>query len=560
MKQIFWFVFLALAFDLRANETALQKSMMNSLDFIEESFSTLYAPAQWKHDHFGWSLQAEVEKAKEKVLSNPQMDVKSFHKVVNELVLSPKDYHVSASFYSTEMATLPLLIRSAEGRFFIAYINRNELSEESFPFNVGDEVVAFDGKNVEVLIQQIILDQGQGTPETDRSLAEMTLTKRRGRLSMSVPQGPVTLSIKAKDQELVVDHQLIWNYEPEKFGYDSINANIKPKNVSSKKEKVNLKKYSFLNPIAKTWMTNANNENLWTIGGKKSFIPELGTKIWEASEDNQFYAYIFKNEEGKLIGYVRIASYSVEDEMKAVSDFAKVISHMEKVTDSLVIDQINNPGGSVFYLYTLVSMLTNTAIATPKHHMAITQTDVAEALKYLPEIEALKTDEDVKKWIGEDAASGFPMNMSFIRFVRSFYQFILNEWNAGRRLTNPYFIWGVDKINPSQVTQYTKPILLLVNELDFSGGDFFPAILQDAKRVKILGTRTAGAGGYVLSQTFPNYLGIEDFSITGSLAKRVNNSPIENLGVTPDIQYQLTVKDFEDNFSQYTEKILESIE
>ena len=44
-------------------------------------------------------------------------------------------------------------------------------------------------------------------------------------------------------------------------------------------------------------------------------------------------------------------------------------------------------------------------------------------------------------------------------------------------------------------------------------------------------------------------------SMTGSIALRVNNKPIENLGVTPDIIYPISATDLENNYKNYVQKI-----
>ncbi|MFZ3231509.1 MAG: hypothetical protein WA160_14980 [Pseudobdellovibrio sp.] len=65
----------------------------------------------------------------------------------------------------------------------------------------------------------------------------------------------------------------------------------------------------------------------------------------------------------------------------------------------------------------------------------------------------------------------------------------------------------------------------------------------------------AGAGGYVNDIAIQNNVGISSFRYTESIAERVNKNPIENLGVTPDIEYEMTESDFTNNFARYVQLI-----
>jgi C-terminal processing protease CtpA/Prc len=243
-----------------------------------------------------------------------------------------------------------------------------------------------------------------------------------------------------------------------------------------------------------------------------------------------------------------------DDEVK---DFLSIVKRMEESTDAMVIDQVNNPGGSVFYLYSLVAMLTDKPMLTPKHRMIITQADVAGALETLKGLEKVANEEEAKKVLGA-TLGGYPVSYQLSQFFKEYMQFIVEQWNQGVHLSSPFYL-GLDKIMPHPEGSYTKPILVLINEFDFSGGDFFPAILQDNHRATLLGVRTAGAGGYVNGVEFPNLLGVAGFSFTGSIAERVDLNPIENLGVTPDVKYPLTAEDMKNGFASYKKKILEQL-
>jgi hypothetical protein len=146
---------------------------------------------------------------------------------------------------------------------------------------------------------------------------------------------------------------------------------------------------------------------------------------------------------------------------------------------------------------------------------------------------------------------GYPITKPFFLHMKSYFQFVIEEWQAQKILTDPYFLYGVDYIQPHPLYRYTKKLIVLTNELDFSGADFFPAILQDSERALIVGTKTAGAGGYVLSNSDRNGLGILQYSYTGSHALRANGEPLEDKGITPDIAYEILPEDLRTDFAFY---------
>lgn len=555
MKKFFMSLILAFSVSVQAKEAPLEPTaktkFQQELEYIGSFFDSAYAPKGWKESHLGWNLSLELSMAKAKLAS--AQTISEARKAVVDFIMSTADYHVGFSFYLTEMSSLPFQVKTVEGKTLIVYIDRTKLSEDNFPFAVGDEVLTFDQVPVAQILGELMKVEGANVPETDLALADLTLTRRRAsRGYFQVPQGPVTLAIKRAEDDSVASIQLMWDYTPEKL------ANHRNQFFGKDTSKFYSRK--MVSQRAMAFATDAEgNQNNYNLGMKKSFMPDFGERIWEAPADNHFDAYIFKNEQGQLIGVVRVAAYylmsdSDADYVKAAKDFATVIAHLQKHTQALIIDQHNNPGGSVFYLYALASTLSDQALYVPKHHIGVTAADAKECLAEIEAIKAIKSDEDADKHYGDDF-HGLPKTYQIAIGIRDYCQFVLKEFNSGKTFTEATYLWGVDRINPAK-NPYTKPIVILVNQLDFSGGDFFPAILQDNKRVTVIGTRTAGAGGYVLEAQFPNTLGLESIGFTGSLAERVDLNPIENLGVTPDVVLPITVEDVRGGYKKYQGEIL----
>jgi hypothetical protein len=533
----------------------LSADVVNVLYSMKSVYSSEYAPAAWKKQYAGYDLNTEFGNAIKAVQANPKLTTNDARTIFKNFIYAMKDYHTSISFVSTETATLPLSIRGAGNRYFIVSINRTILTTAAFTFSVGDELVSVAGQPIATAVSNLEAEIPANVPETDKALAEYRFFSRTGARGLNVPSGPVTLGIRRKGETAVSFTQMIWTYTPE-----LITPRTSTFSLQSMIAALGSKAPSVFHPMMSVKLADndPSTASPYDIGARTSYIPALGTKTWESPSNVEFDAYIFKTAEGKSVGYVRIPQYESTDYGKAVSDFATIIQKFQSSTDSMIIDQIDNPGGSVFYLYALASMLTDQPLTTPRHRMAITQTDVNDALTSIQTLSAVKNDADAQKAVSPNDLNGYPSSYEFVQFTLSYAKFIVSEWNAGRHLTTPYWIGGVDHINPNPI-HYSKPILLLINHLDFSGGDFFPSIMQDNKRVTVFGSRTAGAGGYVNDVAFPNNVGIAGFRVTESIAERVSGNPIENLGVTPDVAYELTPDDFMGGYAPYVKAILDAL-
>jgi hypothetical protein len=537
----------------RMTQAQLTQTMLQNLDFIQSAFAAQYGPGQWKESHNGWDLDAQIAAAKQKVQSTPNITIAQYHDVLRQFFNSMKDFHVSVQFASTEASSLPFTISGAGGHYFITSINTDRLSPASFPFHVGDELISFGGKPIAQVVAQLQARLGGNTDLTDRALAEMYLTSRSGAGFGDVTNGPVNVSVKPKGSDQVVTRQLTWDYSPElvsnpvrqPFGIQSV-----PSTPTSAPAIP-----SMLSPMAAQTSGPDAAANPFGLGNKQSFVPPLGDVVWKSDDDAIFYAYMFKTPGGHTSGYVRIPSYETDDADAAVAEFAALMKLFQDKADGLVIDQVDNPGGSVPYLYALASMLAKDPLTTPPHHVAITQDDVTQAAQLVALAPRVTSDAIAQQALGGGVGrtlDGYPITRDPVWLnMLDYSRFVIAQWNQGKTLTDPVHIEGVNAINPSNVAAFTKPILLLINELDFSGGDFFPAIMQDNKRATLFGTRTAGAGGFVRQVTYPNQVGIAQFTMTGSIAVRADHQPIENLGVTAEVQYSPSAADLQDGFQEY---------
>lgn len=572
MKTLKKFLFMVLVVFTPAMALAenTKEKMMNDLDIIKSTFEVKYAPKEWKKIFNNWELEEQINLAKVKIAETDNITVKDFQRILHQFFSSTKDYHVGVQFYSTEMAMLPFRVHSTHGKYYVAWVDRFV----STPINKGDEIVSFDGRPIHEVVTELKIEEF-GYPETptDQGLAEAFLTERIGFAGHIVPQGPVSFTVKHRGQKKLKTYRMNWFYYPEEITspMTSESYTCMAKGFSQRLQKKQpLGEHPFFYKNMSTYLYDSfktvakkrhlqhvksghdvDDEDDGFICSEHGFLPNLGKIIWEAPENYDFRAYMYENN-GQRIGYIRISDYN--GRKSRAREFAEIISVFEQNADALVVDQLNNPGGNLFFMYALASMLSDQPLIVPKQRMTITQEDVYFAFENIEELEEIQSDQDAVKVLGTSFA-GYPVDYDLAKSMLNYSRFIIDEWNDGRSFTQAYYFYGIDYLKPHIKGHFSKPILFLVNSLDFSCADFMPAILQDNKRATIMGMRTAGAGGYVLDHSFPNLFGVAGFSFTGSIAERLDNNPIENLGVIPDITYEMTEKDLQENYEDFVKAI-----
>lgn len=556
----------------------MKKVAIQDLSHYASLYKTMYAPYTWKQQYRGLDMDKVLAERVKEIQESKDLTKQQLWKIIKKFFLATQDYHVSVRFDSSESATLPLTIRSAQGRYFIVYVDREKLPQSTFPYDVGTEVLAINNVPVEDVVQSIYKETKKGVKETDLALAEIFLTRRRASMAMTVPQGAAIFTLQKSDNDRPVRHQLTWEYTPDHLEDDLVTSDYQSFSIHSLATHLKRPHHKFLiSPDMQEHLDHNNSQpniNPHGIGTNESFVPRLGKIIWQAPsrkmvevsyagltskvEEPNFDAYIYENAEGKRIGVLRIPSYYAPFMAilsgLASQKFKETIKLFEFMTDAMVIDQVNNPGGSLLYIYSLVSYLSPDSMYIPRQREAISQDSVIESLFYKEFLPTIKNNEEATKAMGSHI-HGYPVDYQLIQSFLYHNNYTLSEWKKGHHLTTSHYFIGIDRVNPDKEANYTKPILILVNELDFSGGDYFPTIMQDNKRATIMGTRTSGAGGYVLAHTENNIYGLKLFSMTGSIGRRIDNNPIEDLGVTPDISYKLTINDLRNGYGDYKKAI-----
>jgi len=551
-NRFFLALFLCVSVCCEAVSVKTREKMIDYLDGIVQVFDDKYAPAEFKKAQFDWTMEEALAEAKSSVIKDPDLDLKQFQRILAKLLGTTRDAHVSVSFFSTEAASLPFAVKSVDERYYVSAIEPSIRGV----LNVGDEILSWDGRPVASIIQEFINDFGGGDSETNLASAENALTFREGASGELVPSGEVLIEISSKNGSVFIP--LTWEYTPELITVPEHLARSAVACELKSSEKIYFSLIRNQKMILGRYAEyKAPIDSIHKLSGyRDSRIPNLGSIIWKTSSSNTFHAYIFKDSLGRKIGFLRIPIYMPEE--NSIKEYRKIIAQMQAQTEALIIDQMDNPGGYVIYCFSILASLTSHPLKLYQERLALTQSEVALAYQEIAKNSKFDLSNILLKKQLEDEFFGFSPDEAIPAFL-NYYGTIINEWEQGHIFTRPMYPLGLKELPSHRACRYTKPILFLVNENSGSCGDLAPAILQDNGRARIMGRKTAGAGGRVESYGFPNSLGIRNINYTSSIAYRPDMQTLENFGVTPDVIYEKNVEDIILNNERFAEAILSEV-
>src|SRR5438128_11660081 len=143
--------------------------------YLASMYSTYYAPIDWKKQLFNFDVLAIKPWLDRVAATTTDLD---FYEVCVAYVASLNDTHDQFSLPSDFAARLPITVDVYDGKVLIETINRTQLPQATFPFEIGDEIVSLDGKPVEQYLSDFAKYAAWENPISTRRLAATRMISR----------------------------------------------------------------------------------------------------------------------------------------------------------------------------------------------------------------------------------------------------------------------------------------------------------------------------------------------------------------------------------------------
>ncbi len=506
---------------------------ITDFQYLSGLYAKRYGPYEWKRDQVGFDLLNlspwldRVRKTKSDL---------DFYDLATEYVSSLNDAHDGYLIPSNFTARLNFGVDLYDGKILVEAIGRTRLPAGEFPFLIGYELVSIDGQDAQKLADGLMRYEIAANNRSTRRFAVNLLTVRPQQLIASAPSVPEisTVVFKRPDGKLE-SYRIPWTRTG--LPLTNIGQFTTPKSVVGKHDETSdgdVPAPAYPDVLRRLLNCRLPDHGIIGFGSQTPVFlgsllsPTFVIRQGRSSAD-PFFSGTF-NAAGYKVGYIRIPTFAPANTTAAINIFATEIVFMQANTDGLVIDVMRNGGGDGAYTNVLLSLLMPTTWRAIPFAVRSTSDWVVSCSSSL---ESTKAAGDT-----ETAALLKPVCDELIAANKE-----------GRLLTKPLPLDDVTIDREPLLDSkgnffgYSKPLMVLADELSASAAEIFAATIQDNARGPIFGWRTMGAGGNVESWEAGSYSQATT-SVTESLMIRKANvtgteylaAPyVENIGVRPDI-------------------------
>jgi len=501
-------------------------------DFAQmaDAVRNLYGPLEYKERLHGFSFEQWVTEIDGR-LALAKNDAAVFS-LFSEFLSKFEDGHVGIRypFGSGEAYgfSAGIFIVPVEDKAIVAQVRDDRADTR---IKVGDEITLVDGKPVFDYLPIIKKYSAVGNDKSELHFIYKVFSRSFFEIEMLPKKNTVDIVLRKPDGTELTE-ELTWNVSRNPGTEDFV------RNVGD-----------FTYPGA-TEMKAAAEGSLMQMGAERPFFatPEVEATYnlievkpsqkyrskYELESDDKpgIYAALY-NFNGKNALLIRQPGYGSDGEVE-IKYYKAIMDQFDDIVDYLIVDQNHNPGGSYcgdfFRLF----------IKGEKNYF----------------VQALNVD---RQWINALRVI-WPEGQTpeKVKKYREMADQVEAAYDAGDVLTKPVPLMDARyRIEPSEGYHWSKPMLVLADELAGSCGDIFPMLIKRNGIAKIFGQKTMGLGGNVESAGELTY-SRASFRLTRGLyttnkpsGNYVDEDFVENRGIEPDFLYDHTVDDFRAGFTGY---------
>ncbi len=509
-------------------------------------YAKRYAPYDWKRQALGFDA-LNIKSWLDRVLA--AKDDLEFFEIELEYAANLQDTHTGVQMPSSFRAYLGgsgfvpgMYVDIYDGKVLIDYLNRSALPAGAYPFQVGDEIVSVDGVSSEDWIQRVSNWRRYGNPATTRRFASQQIVMRaQYTFPRAIEIGDAAVVEVRRASGALEKYTIPWA----KTGIPvtTIGPVPTPREAATERpasqpdylqELEALHNYKLPEAYSDFYLTIGSQTPHFRNGFPSSFVQRLGRSYSEFHYSGTYTS------NDRTIGYLRIPSFSPSNITSAINELQSEIDYFQKNTDGLVIDVTRNPGSGCYMLDAAAAL-----IPYPFYFFGEQIRATQDRLNsFQSQLDSARRS-NAEQWV----IDAYQRYVDQMKAALAANRGMTEAIPACRQTGSSGAPISYDN-QPSAIV-YTKPLIVLIDELSISAADIFPSMLQDNRRGLLVGSRSSGGGGSVSGYASGFYS--ETYSTnTNTLVVRKRAIPtpeypaapyVENIGARPDVPLEFMTRE-----------------